>query len=94
MTIRLAEIKLEPALSGAVEHEISALRQEVARLKHELSNVGTVPKTTSPVLTRPAASKTVYRVDRNKVQSILQEAVENPDLARQNLIRCRMPGER
>ena len=26
-------------------------------------------------------------MDRNKVQSILQEAVENPDLARQNLIR-------
>ena len=87
MTIRLAEIKPEPALSGAVEHEISALRQEVARLKQELANVGTVPKPTSPVPTRPAASKTVYRVDRNKVQSILQEAVENPDLARQNLIR-------
>ncbi|MBS5554552.1 MAG: DNA polymerase III subunit gamma/tau, partial [Streptococcus mitis] len=87
MTIRLAEIKPEPVLSGAVEHEISALRQEVARLKHELANVGTVAKPTSPVPTRPTAGKTVYRVDRNKVQSILQEAVENPDLARQNLIR-------
>ena len=87
MTIRLAEIKPEPALSGAVEHEISALRQEVARLKQELANVGTVPKTTSPAPSRPAAGQTVYRVDRNKVQSILQEAVENPDLARQNLIR-------
>jgi len=94
-TVSLADIKsslqpkiyAEPALSGAVEHEISALRQEVARLKHELANVDTVPKQTSPVPTRPAASKTVYRVDRNKVQSILQEAVENPDLARQNLIR-------
>ena len=83
MTIRLAEIKPEPALSGAVEHEIAALRQEVARLKQELANVGTISKPTS----RPAAGKTVYRVDRNKVQSILQEAVENPDLARQNLIR-------
>ena len=87
MTIRLAEIKPEPAFSGAVEHEISALRQEVARLKQELANVGTVPKPTSPVPTRPATGKAVYRVDRNKVQSILQEAVENPDLARQNLIR-------
>ena len=87
MTIRLAEIKPEPAFSGAVEHEISALRQEVIRLKQELANVGTVAKSTSPVPTRPAAGKTVYRVDRNKVQSILQEAVENPDLARQNLIR-------
>ena len=87
MTIRLAEIKPESALSGAVEGEISALRQEVARLKKELANVGTVPKQVAPVPSRPATSKTVYRVDRNKVQSILQEAVENPDLARQNLIR-------
>ena len=87
MTIRLAEIKLEPAFSGAVEHEISALRQEVSRLKQELANVGTVAKPTNPAPSRPAAGKTGYRVDRNKVQSILQEAVENPDLARQNLIR-------
>ncbi|UJD00119.1 DNA polymerase III subunit gamma/tau [Streptococcus oralis] len=87
MTIRLAEIKREPALSGAVESEISALRQEVASLKQELANVGTAPKQVAPVPSRPAPSKTVYRVDRNKVQSILQEAVENPDLARQNLIR-------
>ena len=87
MTIQLAEIKPEVALSGAVEHEISALRQEVARLKQELANVGTVAKPTNPAPSRPAAGKTVYRVDRNKVQSILQEAVENPDLARQNLIR-------
>ena len=87
MTIRLAEIKPESAVSGAVESEISALRQEVARLKQELANVGTTPKQVAPVPSRPATSKTVYRVDRNKVQSILQEAVENPDLARQNLIR-------
>ena len=87
MTIRLAEIKPESALSGAVESEISTLRQEVARLKQELANVGTVPKQVAPVPSRPATSKTVYRVDRNKVQAILQEAVENPELARQNLIR-------
>ena len=87
MTIRLAEIKPESSLSGVVESEISALRQEVARLKQELANVGTAPKQVVPVPSRPTTSKTVYRVDRNKVQSILQEAVENPDLARQNLIR-------
>ena len=87
MTIRLAEIKPESSLSGAVESEISALRQEVARLKQELANVGTAPKQVAPVPSCPATSKTVYRVDRNKVQTILQEAVENPDLARQNLIR-------
>ncbi|MCY7084931.1 DNA polymerase III subunit gamma/tau [Streptococcus oralis] len=87
MTIRLAEIKPEPVLSEAVEGEIAALRQEVARLKQELANVETAPKQVAPVPSRPATSKTVYRVDRNKVQTILQEAVENPDLARQNLIR-------
>ena len=87
MTIRLAEIKPESALSGTVEGEISALRQEVARLKQELANVGAAPKQVVPVPSRPATSKTVYRVDRNKVQAILQEAVENPELARQNLIR-------
>lgn len=87
MTIRLAEFKPEPVLSEAVESEISTLRQEVARLKQELANVGTVPKQVTPVPSRPTTSKTVYRVDRNKVQAILQEAVENPELARQNLIR-------
>ena len=87
MTIRLAEIKPEPVFSEAVEGEIAALRQEVARLKQELANVETAPKQVVPVPSRPVTSKTVYRVDRNKVQTILQEAVENPDLARQNLIR-------
>ena len=87
MTIRLAVTKPEPVLSEAVESEISTLRQEVARLKQELANVGTVPKQVAPVPSRPATSKTVYRVDRNKVQAILQEAVEHPELARQNLIR-------
>ena len=87
MTIRLAEIKPESVVSGAIENEISALRQEVARLKQELANVGTASKQVAPVPSRPAPSKTVYRVDRNKVHAILQEAVENPDLARQNLIR-------
>lgn len=87
MTIRLAEIKSEPVLSEAVESEISTLRQEIARLKQELANVGAAPRQVVPVPSRPATSKTVYRVDRNKVQAILQEAVENPELARQNLIR-------
>ena len=87
MTIRLAEIKSESALSGAVESEISALRQEVARLKQELANVGTLLNKWRQFPSRPTTSKTVYRVDRNKVQAILQEAVENPELARQNLIR-------
>ena len=87
MTIRLTELDSQPGLSGDVAEELSSLREEVARLKQALANVNTSPKQATPAPSRPVNSKSVYRVDRNKVQSILQEAVENPDLARQNLIR-------
>ena len=87
MTIRLAELEVKPALSGQVTDELASLRDEVARLKQALASAGSNPKPTAPVVSRPSNNKSVYRVDRNKVHSILQEAVENPDLARQNLIR-------
>ena len=87
MTIRLTELDSQPGLSGDVAEELSSLREEVARLKQALANVNTSSKKTTPTPSRPVNSKSIYRVDRNKVQSILQEAVENPDLARQNLIR-------
>lgn len=87
MTIRLAEIDSQPELSSEVAEELSSLREEVVRLKQALANVGSNPKQTVSTPSRPTNSKSIYRVDRNKVQSILQEAVENPDLARQNLIR-------
>ena len=87
MTIRLAEIDSKPTLSDDISGELASLREEVARLKQALANVNTSPKQTTPTPSRPVNSKSIYRVDRNKVQSILQEAVENPDLARQNLIR-------
>lgn len=87
MTIRLAEIDSQPELSGEVAEELSSLREEVVRLKQAFANVGSNPKQTVSTPSRPTNSKSIYRVDRNKVQSILKEAVENPDLARQNLIR-------
>ncbi|AMD97313.1 DNA polymerase III subunit gamma/tau [Streptococcus sp. oral taxon 431] len=87
MTIRLAEIDSKPTLSDDTIGELASLREEVARLKQALANVNMSPKQTTPTPSRPVNSKSIYRVDRNKVQSILQEAVENPDLARQNLIR-------
>ena len=87
MTIRLAEIDSKPTLSDDTSGELASLREEVARLKQALANVNMSPKQTTPTPSRPVNSKSIYRVDRNKVQSILQEAVENPDLARQNLIR-------
>ena len=87
MTIRLAELEVKPALSGQVADELASLRDEVARLKQALSNSGSSSKPTASPVSRQSGSKSVYRVDRNKVHSILQEAVESPDLARQNLIR-------
>ena len=87
MTIRLAELEVKPEITGQVAGELGSLREEVARLKQALANVNTSPKQVTPTPSRPVNTKSVYRVDRNKVQSILQEAVENPDLARQNLIR-------
>ena len=87
MTIRLAELEVKPAITGQVAGELASLREEVARLKQALANVNTSPKQTTSTSSRPVNTKSIYRVDRNKVQSILQEAVENPDLARQNLIR-------
>ena len=87
MTIRLAELEVKPEITGQVAGELASLREEVARLKQALANVNMSPKQTTPTPSRPVNSKSIYRVDRNKVQSILQEAVENPDLARQNLIR-------
>ena len=87
MTIRLAELEVKPALSGQVAGELASLREEVARLKQALSNSGSSSKPTASSVIRQSGSKSVYRVDRNKVHSILQEAVESPDLARQNLIR-------
>ena len=87
MTIRLADLEVKPALSGQVADELASLREEVARLKQALSNSGSSSKPTASSVIRQSGSKSVYRVDRNKVHSILQEAVESPDLARQNLIR-------
>ena len=87
MTIRLAELEVKPALSGQVADELASLREEVARLKQALSNSGSSSKPTASSVIRQSGSNSVYRVDRNKVHSILQEAVESPDLARQNLIR-------
>lgn len=87
MTIRLAGLEVKPAITGQVAGELASLREEVVRLKQSLANINASPKPATPTPSRPVNTKSVYRVDRNKVQSILQEAVENPDLARQNLIR-------
>lgn len=93
MTIRLAEYKGEghsasqAALPADFSAQVDQLKREVESLKNQLAQVasGAPAAKTSPA--RPQKSSKGYRVDRNKLQAILQEAVENPDLARNNLIR-------
>ena len=86
MTIRLAEEKAGlDQIPDNLAEELSNLKQEIQELKQQLANVGSQPAPAAKKLEpRPQKAKT-YRVDRNKVNAILEEAVENPELARSNL---------
>lgn len=86
MTIRLAEEKAGlDQIPDNLAEELSNLKQEIQELKQQLANVGSQPAPAAKKSeTRPQKAKT-YRVDRSKVNAILEEAVENPELARSNL---------
>ena len=86
MTIRLAEEKSSSdQIPDNLAEELSNLKQEIQELKQQLANVGSQPAPAAKKTeARPQKAKT-YRVDRNKVNAILEEAVENPELARSNL---------
>ncbi|MCK4028816.1 DNA polymerase III subunit gamma/tau [Streptococcus iners] len=90
MTIRLAE---SGSASGAmaelpadVVSQISSLQQQVADLQKQLSQLSNQQSAVKPVSRKPQAPKK-YRLDTSKVHAILQEAMENPALARENLTR-------
>ena len=93
MTIRLAEYKgggssaSQTAFPEDFLAQMDQLKREVELLKSQLAQVGSGAPVAKSAPARPQKSSKGYRVDRNKVQAILQEAVENPDLARNNLIR-------
>ena len=93
MTIKLAEMTGQTATSATIEvpsnvlAQLEELKKEVAQLKQEVAQAGDNLSSSKPPVTRPTKSNKAYRVDRNKVNAILQEAVENPELARTNLIR-------
>ena len=93
MTIKLAESTDQVSNSAAVEvpsnvlAQLEDLKKEVAQLKQQLAQSGSSLPASKPAVTRPTKSSKGYRADRNKVNAILQEAVENPELARTNLIR-------
>lgn len=90
MTIRLAE---EGSPSGAIVElpadlvsQLAHLQEQVADLQKQLSQLSSQPSTIKPVSRKPQAPKK-YRLDTSKVHAILQEAMENPALARENLTR-------
>ena len=93
MTIKLAESTGQATNSVAVEvpsnvlAQLEDLKKEVAQLKQQLAQSGSSLPASKPTVARPTKSSKGYRADRNKVNAILQEAVENPELARTNLIR-------
>ena len=93
MTIRLAEYKGEGpsaspvALPADFLAQMDQLKREVELLKSQLAQVASEAPAAKSSPARSQKSSKGYRVDRNKLQAILQEAVENPDLARNNLIR-------
>ena len=90
MTIRLADApesssassKLPPNLLA----EIAQLKSQVAQLQEQLTQVSTKPVEAKPVSRQPQQPKK-YRLDTNRVHTILQEAMENPHQARENLTR-------
>ncbi|HFI0461945.1 TPA: DNA polymerase III subunit gamma/tau [Streptococcus suis] len=90
MTIRLAE---DSSPSGAMAElpadllgQLASLQQQVADLQKQLGQLSSQPSTVKPVSRKPQVPKK-YRLDTSKVHAILQEAMENPTLARENLTR-------
>lgn len=90
MTIRLAE---DSSPSGAMAElpadllgQLASLQQQVADLQKQLGQLSSQPGAVKPVSRQPQAPKK-YRLDTSKVHAILQEAMENPTLARENLTR-------
>ncbi|HEL9636809.1 TPA: DNA polymerase III subunit gamma/tau [Streptococcus suis] len=90
MTIRLAE---NSSPSGAMAElpadllgQLASLQQQVADLQKQLGQLSSQQSAVKPVSRKPQAPKK-YRLDTSKVHAILQEAMENPTLARENLTR-------
>lgn len=90
MTIRLVDApesssaasKLPPNLLA----EIAQLKSQVAQLQEQLAQGPAKPSEAKPVSRQPQQPKK-YRLDTNRVHTILQEAMENPHQARENLTR-------
>ncbi|WP_155964572.1 DNA polymerase III subunit gamma/tau [Streptococcus ruminantium] len=91
MTIRLAQngssSREMAELPVDLTQQLATLQQQVAELQKQLTQLSSKqPVVIKPVSRKPQEPKK-YRLDTNKVYSILQEAMENPVLARENLTR-------
>ncbi len=90
MTIRLAEdgssFGAMAELPDDLVQQLTKLQQQVADLQQQLANLSSQPVQVKPVSRKPQAPKK-YKLDTSKVHAILQEAMENPAQARENLTR-------
>ncbi|XCY61963.1 DNA polymerase III subunit gamma/tau [Streptococcus iniae] len=88
MTIALADTKrglTSESVSPDIANQIEALKAEVKFLKESFDglNQGAVVKSSSPKMTRPSAVN--YKVDRQKILTIMEETVRNSEQSRQYL---------
>lgn len=90
MTIRLADISVQQDRAGDIPEnlleQIQSLQSQVQALQKQVASLGQHPVEVKTVSRKPQPTKK-YRPDTNKVYAILQEAMENPTLARENLTR-------
>ncbi|MDW8743591.1 DNA polymerase III subunit gamma/tau [Streptococcus suis] len=90
MTIRLAEDSSSfwemAELPDDLAQQLTKLQHQVADLQQQLANLSSQPVQVKPVSRKSQAPKK-YKLDTSKVHAILQEAMENPAQARENLTR-------
>ena len=90
MTIRLADAPESSSATSSLPPnllaEIAQLKSQVAQLQEQLAQGPAKPSEAKPVSRQPQQPKK-YRLDTNRVHTILQEAMENPHQARENLTR-------
>lgn len=90
MTIRLAETpqseKADTQPHPELLAQINQLRAQVTQLQSDLANFEPKTADVKPVARKPQQPKK-YRLNTSQVHNILEEAMENPSLARENLTR-------
>ncbi|MGT2910526.1 DNA polymerase III subunit gamma/tau [Streptococcus cameli] len=89
MTVKLGDRPTGASgpIPAYLETELQQLRQQVAELQNQVSHLQQQPVSAPVTAKKPQGQAKKYRVDTNKVHLILQEAIENPSLARENLTR-------